>query len=95
VIWRHVLPNAIKPVLVLATIGVGTAIAVGASLGFLGLGAQPPEAEWGSMLAAGVQYIAVDWMLVAIPGAVITLTVLSVTVLGRDLRRRAEGRTAR
>jgi peptide/nickel transport system permease protein len=95
VIWRHVLPNAIKPVLVLATIGVGTAIAVGASLSFLGLGAQPPAPEWGSMLAAGVQYISVDWMLVAIPAVVITLTVLSVTVLGRDLRRRAEGRTAR
>ncbi|GAA3100385.1 ABC transporter permease [Pseudonocardia yunnanensis] len=94
VIWRHVLPNAIKPVLVLATIGVGTAIAVGASLGFLGLGAQPPAPEWGSMLAAGVQYISIDWMLVAIPGVTITLTVLSVTVLGRDLRRRAEGKAA-
>jgi peptide/nickel transport system permease protein len=92
VVWRHVLPNAIRPWAVLATLGIGTAIAVGASLGFLGLGAQPPAPEWGSMLAAGVQYISVDWMLVAFPAVVITLTVLSVTVLGRALRRRAEGR---
>jgi peptide/nickel transport system permease protein len=92
VVRRHVLPNAVKPVLVLATIGVGTAISAGAALSFLGLGAKPPAAEWGDMLSTGLQYISNDWLMVAFPGVTITLTVLSVTVLGRDLRRRSEGR---
>jgi peptide/nickel transport system permease protein len=92
VIWRHVVPNAIKPVLVLATLGVGTAIGYGASLSFLGLGTQPPAAEWGSMLANGIQYINNDWVMVLIPGLAVTMTVLTVTVFGRDLRRRSEGR---
>ncbi len=93
VIRRHVLPNAVKPVLVLATIGIGTAISAGAALSFLGLGAKPPAAEWGDMLSTGLQYISNDWLMVAFPGVTITLTVLSVTVLGRELRRRSEGRT--
>ena len=93
VIVRHVLPNAIRPVLVLSTIGVGTAISAGAALSFLGLGATPPAAEWGDMLSIGLQYISNDWLAVALPGAAITLTVLSITVLGRELRRRSEGRT--
>jgi peptide/nickel transport system permease protein len=93
VIWRHMMPNAVKPVLVLATIGIGTAIGYGASLSFLGLGTKPPAPEWGSMLAEGIQFINNDWVMVFIPGIAITLTVLCVTVIGRDLRRRAEGRT--
>jgi peptide/nickel transport system permease protein len=94
VIWRHMMPNAVKPVLVLATIGIGTAIGYGASLSYLGLGTKPPAPEWGSMLAEGIQFINNDWVMVFIPGIAITLTVLCVTVLGRDLRRRTEGRTA-
>jgi peptide/nickel transport system permease protein len=94
VIWRHMMPNAVKPVLVLATIGIGTAIGYGASLSYLGLGTKPPAPEWGSMLAEGIQFINNDWVMVFIPGIAITLTVLSVTVIGRDLRRRTEGRTA-
>lgn len=93
VILRHVLPNALKPALVLSTIGVGTAISAGAALSFLGLGAKPPEAEWGDMLSLGLQYIDTDWLAVAVPGVAVTLTVLSITVLGRELRRRTEGRT--
>jgi peptide/nickel transport system permease protein len=92
VIWRHVLPNAIRPALVLSTIGIGTAISAGAALSFLGLGAEPPAAEWGDMLSNGLQYISNDSLLVAVPGVAITLTVLSITVLGRELRRRSEGR---
>jgi peptide/nickel transport system permease protein len=92
VIRRHVLPNAVKPLVVLATIGVGTAIGVGASLSFLGLGAKPPAPEWGSMLSTGIQYISNDWTLVALPAAAITLTVLAVTVTGRAVKRRTEGR---
>jgi peptide/nickel transport system permease protein len=94
VIRRHMMPNAVKPVLVLATIGIGTAIGYGASLSFLGLGTKPPAPEWGSMLAEGIQFINNDWVMVFIPGVAITLTVLCVTVVGRDLRRRTEGRTA-
>lgn len=93
VIRRHVLPNAVKPLLVLATIGIGTAIGVGASLSFLGLGARPPAPEWGSMLSSAIPYISYDWPLVAVPAATITLTVLAVTVTGRELKRRSEGRT--
>lgn len=94
VVRRHVLPNAVKPLVVLATIGVGTAIGVGASLSFLGLGAKPPAPEWGSMLSAGIQYITNDWILVALPATAITLTVLAVTVTGRAVKRRSEGRQA-
>ena len=94
VVVRHVLPNAIRPVLVLSTIGIGTAISAGAALSFLGLGAKPPAAEWGDMLSIGLQYISNDWLAVALPGAAITLTVLSITVLGRELRRRSEGKSA-
>lgn len=92
VIGRHVLPNALKPVLVLATLGIGTAIGYGASLSFLGLGTKPPAAEWGSMLAEGLQFINNDWLMMFVPGIAITLTVLCVTVVGRDLKRRSEGR---
>lgn len=94
VIRRHMMPNAVRPVLVLATIGIGTAIGYGASLSFLGLGTKPPAPEWGSMLAEGIQFVNNDWVMVFIPGVAVTLTVLCVTVVGRDLRRRAEGRTA-
>lgn len=93
VIRRHMMPNAVRPVLVLATIGIGTAIGYGASLSFLGLGTKAPAPEWGSMLAEGIQFVNNDWVMVFIPGIAVTLTVLCVTVVGRDLRRRAEGRT--
>lgn len=94
-VLRHVLPNALKPLLVLATLGIGNAVAAGAGLSFLGLGARPPAAEWGQMLATGTQYIANNWLTVALPGVAIAATVLSVSVVGRDLRRRSEGRTGR
>lgn len=92
VIWRHVLPNAIKPLLVLATLGVGSAIGVGASLSFLGLGAKPPAAEWGSMLSTGIQYLSTAPSQVVLPSLIITATVLSITVVGRALKRWSEGR---
>jgi peptide/nickel transport system permease protein len=91
-IWRHVLPNAIKPVLILAMIGIGEMIGFGAALSFLGLGAPPPAPEWGSMLSVGNDFLANAWWLTAFPGVAITLTVLSVTALGRELLRRSEGK---
>jgi peptide/nickel transport system permease protein len=92
VVLRHIVPNALGPVIVLATIGVGSAIGMGSSLSFLGLGPQPPTAEWGAMLSASRDYFSVAWWPAVFPGLAITLTVLAVTVVGRALRLRAEGR---
>jgi peptide/nickel transport system permease protein len=92
-VFRHVLPNAIKPVLILATIGIGGKIAAGASLSFLGLGTPPPAPEWGAMLSVGRNFLANAWWLTAVPGLAVTLTVLSVTALGRELLQRSEGKT--
>jgi len=92
VIWRHVLPNAIKPILLLATIGIGGKIAAGASLSFLGLGSPPPSPEWGSMLAVGRNFLSNAWWLTAAPGVTVVITVVSVTALGRALMRRSEGK---
>lgn len=95
VIVRHLVPNALGPVLILATIGVGAAIGLGSTLSFLGLGPQPPTAEWGAMLASSRTYFAVAWWPAIFPGIVITLTVLTITVAGRFLQARLEGRDAR
>ena len=94
VIWRHVLPNAIKPILILATIGIGGNIVNGAALSFLGFGAAPPAPEWGGMLAMGRNYLANAWWLVAWPALAITLTVVSISAIGRELLRRSEGKRA-
>ncbi|WP_410606497.1 ABC transporter permease [Amycolatopsis sp. lyj-109] len=95
VVLRHLLPNAVGPVLVLATLSVGATIAAGASLSFLGLGPQPPTAEWGAMLAASRDYYAVAWWPAVFPGLALTATVLATTVTGQYLQRRLEGRSAR
>lgn len=94
VVVRHVLPNVTKPVLVLATIGVGTATVAGAALSFLGLGTAPPTPEWGSMLATARNFIEVSWWYGLFPGLAITSLVLSTAVVGRYLQRRTEGRAA-
>jgi peptide/nickel transport system permease protein len=93
-ILRHILPNSIKPVLILATIGIGGKIASGAALNFLGFGAPPPAPEWGAMLSVGRNFLSNAWWLVAAPGVAITLTVLSVTALGRQLLLQREGKNA-
>jgi len=92
VIVRHVLPNAIKPILVLATIGVGGAIGAGASLAFPGLGTPPPSPEWGAMLSVGRNFISNAPWLILIPAGLLVLTVLAITTIGRDITRRTEGR---
>lgn len=92
VVLRHVLPNSLGPLLVIATLGVGTAIIVGSSLSFLGLGPKPPTPEWGAMLADGRDFISLAWWVCLFPGLAITVTVVSVTVLGRHLQGRFEGR---
>jgi peptide/nickel transport system permease protein len=84
---RHVLPNALPPILVLATINVGTAMLAGSALSFLGLGPRPPAADWGTMLADGQQVMGSSWAMALFPGAALTLTVLAVNIVGKDLVR--------
>lgn len=87
-IWaRLVLPEAMRPVLVLATLGVGQAVVLAAALGFLGLGAPPPAPEWGAMLNAGRPYLTKAWWLTLFPGLMILAVGLATTVLGRGLER--------
>jgi peptide/nickel transport system permease protein len=92
-VWRHVLPNVLGPLPVLATIGLGTAIVNASALSFLGMGPQPPSPEWGAMLAEARNYLRVAWWAAILPGATLTLTVISLTAVGRRLQARFEGRT--
>ena len=94
VIARHILPNALGPLLVVATVGFGAAIIAASGLSFLGLGAQPPSPEWGAMLSDGRNYLAVGWWLGVFPGAAITLSVVSINLVGRHLQARFTRRTA-
>jgi len=89
---RHVLPNVLGPVPVLAVIGLGEAILAAAGLSFLGMGPQPPSPEWGAMLSESRGYLSIAWWTAVLPGLVVTLTVISLTVAGRHFQRRFEGR---
>jgi len=91
-VWRHVLPHAIAHVPALATLGLGTAIIGTAGLSFLGMGPQPPTAEWGLMLAEGRNYLRNAWWIAAWPGVAITLPVFSVNTLGRYWQAAFEGK---
>jgi peptide/nickel transport system permease protein/oligopeptide transport system permease protein len=86
IILRHVLPNSLAPVVVYATMGIGTAIISEAALSFLGLGIQPPTPSWGLMIADAQQYMVIAPWLIFAPGLAILLTVLSFTLLGDGLR---------
>jgi peptide/nickel transport system permease protein len=92
IIARNIFPNAMRPLLVLGTLGIGQSIIWASGLSFLGLGAAPPAPEWGAMLAAGRDFISNAWWLEFFPGAVIVATALSATAIGRHLQRRLEGR---
>ena len=86
IILRHIIPNALAPIIVQASLGVAGAIITTASLSFIGLGVQPPTPEWGSMLSKGRQYIRNYWHLVTFPGMFIMITVISLNLLGDGLR---------
>jgi peptide/nickel transport system permease protein len=86
IMFRHLLPNAIVPAFVVLTLQMGNAIAVAASLSFLGLGVQPPTPSWGIMLSAGRQYIASAWWISVFPGLAIVLMIMSLNFLGEGLR---------
>jgi peptide/nickel transport system permease protein len=85
-IFRHILPNALAPVLVAAVLGVAGAILTESGLSFLGLGVQPPTPSWGNILTAGKDNIDVAWWLSFFPGLAITLTMLGYNMLGEGLR---------
>ncbi len=87
IIFRHIFPNTLSPVIVQTTMGLASAILSAAALGFLGLGAIPPEPEWGSMLGASYRYLASGaWWAVTFPGLAIMLSVLGFNLLGDGLR---------
>jgi peptide/nickel transport system permease protein len=86
IIFRHILPNAMAPVLVSAVLGVGGAILIESSLSFLGLGVQPPTPSWGNMLTAGKDNIEIAWWLSLFPGMAILVTVLGYNLLGEGLQ---------
>jgi dipeptide transport system permease protein len=84
--FSQVLPNCTAPLIVQATLGFSTAILDTAALGFLGLGVQPPAAEWGAMLASARDYIGNAWWIVTMPGLSILISVLAINLLGDGLR---------
>jgi peptide/nickel transport system permease protein len=87
VLWRHVLPNAVDAVLVLAAMEFGSAILAVSSLSFLGYGVQPPAPEWGSLVADGRDYLNTAWWLTTMPGLTIVATVLAANRISRAFGR--------
>ena len=85
-IFRHILPNALSPVLVSATLGVAGAILTESALSFLGIGVQPPTPSWGNMLITGKQTLGSAWWLSVFPGLAILITVLGYNLLGEGVR---------
>ena len=86
IMFRHIFPNIIAPVIVYATIGLGGAIMLTAGLSYLGLGAQPPSPEWGSMLNWGKSYLSNAWWMSAFPGLAVFIAVLSINIFGDGLQ---------
>jgi peptide/nickel transport system permease protein len=85
-IFRHLLPNALAPVMVSATLGVAGAILTESALSFLGLGVQPPTPSWGNIITAGKDNIEIAWWLSLFPGLAILVTVMSYNLLGEGIR---------
>lgn len=86
IIIRHLVPNCLSPIIVQATMGIGQAILVAAGLSFIGLGIQPPEAEWGALLSSGRAYVRDYSYMVIFPGMFIGFTVLAFNLIGDALR---------
>ena len=94
IIFRHILPNSLSPVLVTATFGIANAILIEAALSFLGLGIQPPMASWGGILATAREFIEVAWWLATFPGLAIFVTVTAYNLAGEGLRDATDPRLA-
>jgi peptide/nickel transport system permease protein len=86
IIFRHILPNALVPVVVTATIGVAGAILTESALSFLGIGVQPPTPSWGNILTSGKDNLDIAWWMSIFPGVAILITVLGYNLLGEGLR---------
>jgi peptide/nickel transport system permease protein len=86
IMFRHILPNVIAPVIVLSTLRFGIAILSAAGLSFLGLGAQPPTPEWGLMVSMGRTYLGKAWWMSTFPGLAITVAVVAINLVGDGLR---------
>jgi len=92
ILWRHLLPLALAPLIIEATFGIGAAVVAEAGLSFLGLGVQPPTASWGNMIRDGVAYMLIAPHLVLAPGVALVLVVLAVNLAGDRLRDRLDVR---
>jgi peptide/nickel transport system permease protein len=86
ILFFHILPNCTSPIIVKASMDMGMAILFAANLGFIGVGAQPPEPEWGAMISSGRNYLPDHWWLATFPGLAILITVLGFNLLGDGLR---------
>lgn len=86
IIFLHILPNAMAPVLVSATLGVASAVLLESGLSFLGIGVQPPDPSWGNMLTEGKDNIEIAWWLSVFPGMAILITVMGYNLLGEGIR---------
>ncbi|MFN3921228.1 MAG: ABC transporter permease [Caldimicrobium sp.] len=86
IIFKHLLPNAMPPILVSASLGMGQAILIESALSFLGIGVQPPVPSWGNLLIEGKEAMEVAWWLSVFPGLAILITVLSFTLLGEAMQ---------
>lgn len=86
IIFRHILPNTVSPILVSATLGIAGAILTESALSFLGIGVQPPTPSWGNILTSGKDYIEFAWWLSLFPGLAILVTVLAYNLLGEGIR---------
>lgn len=93
ILFVHILPNVIAPILVSATLGVGGAVLTESALSFLGLGVQPPMASWGNILAVGRDYLHIAWWLSLFPSVAILITVMAFNFLGEGLRDIVDPRT--
>lgn len=93
ILLRYILPNIVAPLIVLATIGVAGSILAAAGLSYIGLGAQPPTAEWGAMLAAARNFIRDAWWMSTFPGLAIAIVVLALNLFGDGLRDALDPRT--
>ncbi|EHD23309.1 MULTISPECIES: ABC transporter permease [Brenneria] len=86
IILRHIVPNTVRPLLILATIGIGQAVLAASALSFLGLGVTPPTAEWGALLSDGRNFLdSAPWVSL-LPASMIALSVIAITLLGRRLQ---------
>jgi peptide/nickel transport system permease protein len=93
ILFGRILPNALGPLIVIATLGIATAVLEAAGLGFLGLGAEPSSPEWGTMLADNRDYLTTSWWLAVFPGLAISTTVLAFNLLGDGVRDAYDPRT--